>query len=409
MHYSKTLSPRAMALSLAMAMAMPLAAHADDGGFSWRFSGFGTAGVVKTNSSDVLLVNPGQLKGAQKSPSGLVDSRIGGQLDLTFNPKLSATVQAIAMQDAKGRFRPTVEWAFLRYKLSSDLTLRLGRLGWPAYLVSDYRYVGYANPWARAPLEVYTLAPLDNYEGADLVWSHPVGEGYLSIQGLEGHASTPYPSTADKAGRLKVNQLTGLYVTYEIGNLRLRGGASTAKVTLDNIDNLNLLVGGLQMAGFTRVANSVAVNSARTTFTSLGANYDNGKLLLTGEYGKLHSSSIALGSRQGWYGTVGYHFGKWTPYATWAGYGKRDDSANYAVPPFGPLLPLAMGVDSFTFANSQHTASLGLRWDAFNNVAIKLQADHVKPSTQGGTFKNVPLGFNGHAVNIYSAVVDFTF
>lgn len=59
--------------------------------------------------------------------------------------------------------------------------------------------------------------------------------------------------------------------------------------------------------------------------------------------------------------------------------------------------------------NSQHTASLGVRWDVYNNVAIKVQADHVLPSSHGGTFTDVAPGYDGHAVNVYSAVVDFLF
>lgn len=399
---SKKILAAAVVLSLTAACA-----HADDS-FSWHFSGFGTAGVVDTQSSDVLLTNPGQLKGAQKDASALVDSRLGGQLDLTFNSRLSATAQAIAMQDTKGRFRPTVEWAFLRYKFTPGLTMRVGRLGWPAYLVSDYRYVGFANPWVRAPLEVYNLAPLDNYEGADLVWSHAAGAGFLSVQVLGGHASSPMPYTSAETARLKVNQLAGAYVTYEIGDLRLRGGASTGKVSY-RADNIAELTGALQMLGFGHIAGGVMADEARTTFSSLGGNYDNGKWLVTAEYAHLHSASEAIGNKSGWYATVGYHFGKWTPYATWAGYGKRDDRSGYALPPFPPLLPLASAVDGLTAGDSQHTTSVGLRWDVHDGIAIKGQVDHMQPSPVGGTFKSVVPGYDGHAVNGFSAAVDFTF
>lgn len=400
-------SKKTLAAALAATFAIASSAHADDS-FSWRFSGFGTAGYTATNTNDVLLVNPGQVKGAQEGGTGLVDTRVGGQLDLTFTSSLSATAQAIAMQDAKGRFRPTVEWAFLRYKLTSDTTVRVGRLGWPAYLVSDYRYVGYANPWVRAPLEVYNLAAMDNYEGADISWSHNAGAGYLTLQALAGHASSPLPDTTETTARLKVNQLAGAYVTYEIGNLRLRGGASTGKVTYRS-DNLGLLVDSLQMVGFDQYASDINANGARTTFMSLGGNYDDGKLLLTSEYAKLRSVSDALGTASGWYGTAGYHFGKWMPYVTWGGYTKRNNSPNYVFPPYAPLLPLAQGVDGVVDGNSQHTASLGVRWDVYKNVAIKLQADHVLPSSHGGTFADVVPGYDGHAVNVYSAVVDFLF
>lgn len=398
---------KTLAAVLAASLVATSVAHADDN-FSYRLSGFGTVGYTATDSNDVTLANPNQLKGARESGSALVDSRIGGQLDLNFNNALSATVQAIAMQDAKGRFMPQLEWAFLRYKLADSVSLRVGRLGFPAYQVSDYRYVGYANPWVRAPLEVYNLAPLDYFEGADLSWNHDLGEGYVTLKALAGHASTPIADSSSQSGRLKVNQLAGGYVSYEIGNLRLRGGLSTGKVSY-HVSSTTQLFAGLHQAGFDEVVDLFEADNSRTTFSSLGANYDSGNVLLTGEYAKLRSASRLLGHASGWYGTFGYRLGKVMPYVTWAGYSKQNERGGYNIPAMGPLLPLAMGVDSVAAANSQHTTSLGMKIDARNNVAIKAQVDRALPSAKGGTFKGVASGYNGHAVNVYSVVVDFVF
>ncbi|MBP1473634.1 hypothetical protein J7I44_04940 [Frateuria sp. MAH-13] len=392
---------------LATALSAACAAHASDDGFSWRFSGFGTAGYAATNSDDVLFTNPGQLKGARKGGSALVDSRVGGQIDFSFTPKLGATVQAIAMQDARGRFRPQLEWGFVSYKASDNVTVRLGRLGWPAYLVSDYRYVGYANPWLRAPLEVYNLAALDRYEGADLRWSHDLADGVFTLQLLEGHASSPLPESTERNARIKVNQLSGAYATYEIGNLRVRGGLSTGKATYVS-QNTDMLAAGLGMAGYGAVATRLLPQNNRATFLSLGGTYDAHNIMATGEYGKLRSSGL-LGVAQGWYGTLGWRHGDWMPYATWAGYSKQDDSDLYAVPPVGPLLPLSMGVSQLAAGNDQHTASLGVRWDAASKLAIKAQFDHVRPSVAGGTFTKIQPGYNGHPVNVVSVAADFVF
>ncbi|MGN2247690.1 hypothetical protein ACFWZ3_13465 [Frateuria sp. GZRR35] len=392
--------------ALATALSAACAAHASDD-FSWRFSGFGTAGYAVTNSNDVLFTNPGQLKGARKGGSALVDSRLGGQLDFTFTPKLGATVQAIAMQDARGRFRPQLEWGFVSYKASDNVTVRLGRLGWPAYLVSDYRYVGYANPWLRAPLEVYNLAALDRYEGADLRWSHDLAGGVFTLQVLEGHASSPLPESTERNARIKVNQLSGAYATYEIGNLRVRGGLSTGKATYVS-QNTDMLAAGLNMAGYGELAAQLVPQNNRATFLSLGGTYDAHNIMATGEYGKLRSSGL-LGVAQGWYGTLGWRHGDWMPYVTWAGYSKQDDSDRYAVPPVGPLLPLSMGVSQLAAGNNQHAASLGVRWEAASKLAIKAQFDHVRPSAAGGTFSHIQPGYNGHPVNVVSVAADFVF
>jgi hypothetical protein len=396
-----------LAATLALSLAAASAAHAEDG-FNYRFSGFGTVGYAATDTDDVLFTNPGQLKGARQNGSGLVDSRVGGQLDLTFTPALSATVQAIAMQNAEGRFMPQVQWAFLRYKLNDSVAVRLGRLSLPAYLVSDYRYVGYANPWVRAPLEVYNLASLDSYEGADVVWTHGVGGGFLSAQVLAGHVSSPMPYDSEHTSRVKSNQLTGAYLTYEIGSLRVRGGLSTSKVTYLS-EGTNALFDGLRQAGFGQTADAFEPDNARTTFSSVGATYDADSILLTGEYAKLRSGAKMIGRATGWYGTFGYRLGKWMPYVTYAGYDRDDQRASNDVPPYGPLIPLSMGLDQLAAGKSQHTASLGLKVDLRSNVAFKAQVDHVRPSRNGGTFSAVAPGFDGGAVNVYSAVVDFVF
>ncbi|GLQ96377.1 hypothetical protein [Dyella mobilis] len=401
-----SLGRRTALVSALLALAVSQAALADDG-FSYRFSGFGTLGYVQTNTNDLTFLNPGQEKGATKSGSLLVDSRLGAQVDVNFNDQLSATVQGLAQQDAKGQFEPTLEWAFLRYKPLDSVSVRVGRLGWPAYLVSDYRYVGYANPWLRAPLEVYDLAVLDYFDGGDVTWTHALGPGTVSVQVLAGSADTDLPDTSQQTAKLGVHQLYGGYVTYDIGDFHLRGGASTAHIDYTSGSTAPLFA-GLQQAGFGSIADSLEANNKRATFVSLGGTYDAHNILATAEYGALHSSSF-LARNNGWYGTLGYHFGSWTPYVTYGGTNKPSEVNSYGVPAFGPLLPLSQGVDALVSHTYQHTTSLGVRWDVYKNIDIKAQLDHVTPSANGGDFADVSPTYDGHSVNVYSAVVDFVF
>jgi hypothetical protein len=199
--------------ALALALSAAFSAHANDSDFSCRFSGFGTAGYGQTNSNDMLFINPGQLKGGDNSGSDRLDSRIAGQLDLTVSNKLRATVQALAMHHAKAKFSPQPEWAFLRHKLSDDTSVRSTQRGSPAYLVSEFDYVGYANPGVGTPIDAYNLAPPDKFQRTDLTWSHSMGNGYLNLQGLAGHASRSLPDDGTVTAQAKDHQFAGAYAT----------------------------------------------------------------------------------------------------------------------------------------------------------------------------------------------------
>ena len=73
-------------------------------------------------------------------------------------------------------------------------------------------------------------------------------------------------------------------------------------------------------------------------------------------------------------------------------------------------LPLRAVVDAVTAAQStpQKTIGVGVRWDAWRNVAIKAQYDSIK-TTGAGQFYNVQPGFNNERVGVYSVAVDFVF
>src|SRR5690606_10989859 len=52
--------------------------------------------------------------------------------------------------------------------ITPELSFRAGRMVLPIFLVSEYRKVGYANPWIRPPQEVYRIVPVTSSDGFDL-------------------------------------------------------------------------------------------------------------------------------------------------------------------------------------------------------------------------------------------------
>lgn len=84
----------------------------------FKFSGFGTLGVVGSDNDRVDFVNnAAQPNGAghTRDWSASVDSRIGVQLTYLPSDKFSAVLQVTAEQEYDNTWDPDVEWAFLQY------------------------------------------------------------------------------------------------------------------------------------------------------------------------------------------------------------------------------------------------------------------------------------------------------
>src|SRR5476649_388311 len=160
---------------------------ADDSAFSMlSFNGFGTIGVVHSSEDQAYFTSSTYKPtgaGYSHAWSPDVDSRIGAQVAADFTPELSAVVQVIAEQGYDNTYRPNVEWANIKYQLTPDFGVRLGRIELPTFLVSDVRKVGYANPWVRPPIEVYGVAPLTNNDGADFSYRMHFGNVTDTLRG----------------------------------------------------------------------------------------------------------------------------------------------------------------------------------------------------------------------------------
>ena len=136
----------------------------------FTLSGFGTLGVVHSSEDNADFLSgvfAQEGAGFSRSLSPEVDSRIGAQLIGNFTSRLTGTVQLIAEQDYEGGYEPQVEWANLKYQVTPQFSVRVGRTALASFLVSDYRKVGYAHPWVRPPSEVYGLVPVASADGVD--------------------------------------------------------------------------------------------------------------------------------------------------------------------------------------------------------------------------------------------------
>lgn len=383
---------------------------------SISFNGFGTLGTVYSDEDQATFVSSVFVpKGAgyKSEWSAEVDSRLGLQLTANLTPRLSSVLQVIVEQDYNGNYTPDIEWANVKFEVSSDLSLRAGRILLPTFMNSEYRKVGYAIPWIRPPQEVYRTVPVSNVDGIDAAYRFRFDDFTNTLRATYGQADKTFPfadgtggwSTGDAQAR------EGL----TISNTLERGGASIFAAYNQfrlTIDELNPLFDIYRMFGPEGIAlaNRYDLDDKRFEMLTLGASYDAGDWFLMGEWTQMESQSLFADNRS-WYVTSGYRFGTITPYLTYAQQRTRNISSNP-----GLSQPYSEELDAFLQSilksqPRQESLSLGVRWDFTRSMALKAQYDHMNlDSGSSGFLVNTQPEFEpGGTVNLFSLALDFVF
>lgn len=156
--------PAALVVALG---ADPGAARADT---QWTFGGFGTLSAVHSTETQADYTASQIARGSagySRDWAFDVDSRLGAQLGAQFDKHWSAVAQVIEERAADAAYRPRVEWAYVKYQVTPELSVRAGRIALPLFLAADYRKASYALPWVRTPVELYILMPISNSDGVD--------------------------------------------------------------------------------------------------------------------------------------------------------------------------------------------------------------------------------------------------
>jgi hypothetical protein len=411
---------------IATLLTLPLAlasAYAQESGMpAVTVSGFGTLALTQTNSDGAQFVRPNQSAGATKTARTGVDSNFGVQANSTLNSWLSATVQGLVRKDGEDDFGGELAWAFLKGKVNDNLSVRVGRMGLPVFLISDYRNVGYANTMLRPPAEVYAQVPLNSIDGIDATWQQSFGDTSLSAQLAFGRTHNPI-ATSTATVHVDGTSLVALNLVAEHGPVTLRFGRADGKLTVNDSASLNSLLGGLRataagykFATLSTLADDLALDKKKASFTSVGMTTDWKDIVLQAEYAKRKTDSY-VNDTNSWYVMGGYRIGKFLPYYNHAEAKSAGHVAN-TVPAACPagypaactptLMALSAGVNVLSAPANQSTDTLGVRWDLYRNMALKVQVDRVRPKDGAGLLVQPKPGFTG-PITVGAVALDFVF
>ncbi len=389
---------------------------------TFKFSGFGTlAGTTSSEKNADFTANYAQPNGPgfTRSTDFGVDSRLGVQVDLKFGESFSAVVQAISEHRYDITYTPYLNMAHLKFKAAPGLSFRVGRMPFSAYLISDYKKVGYAMPWVRPPVEVYQFNPLTYVDGADLVWQASAGEVAFSGQVIGGSTDANLAATTGTS-KFKGKSLGAASLSATVGSATFRAFYLQMKSTVDNTyldgptgpyallraplipypPNPSVLVPNPYYDP--AQADQFQIKGDKTTYLSVGFNYDPGDWFVMAEGARNAGDENQLLHATGFYITGGYRFGAWTPYLTFAS--KKTDSATTNPNPVVEAL-LASG------QQAQSSTSAGVRWDFMKNLALKAQFDQVKNASgsPGALINEQPAFKRGESYNLVTLALDFVF
>ncbi len=402
----------AAVLALPLALSSAFAQEAE--GPTVKIRGFGTGALTFTDTKDAEFARPNQAAGAKKSPRTGVDSNLGLQADIGINNWLSFTGQGLVRHDADDQYGAELAWAFAKAKINDQLSVRVGRIGLPAFMISDYRNVGYANTFLRPPVEMYSQVPFNSLDGIDATWQQSFGDTTVTGQLAYGRTS------ADVAVGLRVKgkEMSAFNLVAEHGPFTARIGRVDARITITGSSSLNALIGGLRGAStalrqpqLAVMADELDATDKKASFTSVGLGMDWNNIVAQSEFAKRKTDSY-VNDTTSWYLMGGYRFGKVLPYVIHGKLAIDGHPANVipaGIPALAALRAGASGLPYYGIGQGeQSTTSVGVRWDFHSSMALKAQIDRVQPKVGNGLLINAKPGFHDD-VTVGAVALDFVF
>ncbi|QFU21311.1 hypothetical protein FM038_003550 [Shewanella eurypsychrophilus] len=400
--------------------------HHEQSEFNLNFSGFGTLGVVRSFSDELLFHRELSMNASDSEYSFKPDSLLGLQVNADFSESLDGIAQVVLKDRTSDLILDSLELMFLRYRPNRDWSIRLGRTSTDLYMLSEYRNVSYAYLWSRPIPEFYTLtSTVSKIDGIDISYTHELGGGSWETKLAYG---ITHSLLAVQTGRFDVDlknvvALTSIY-TWEDWIFRL----AAASVEVDELDFMtNDLVTGLNLVPATLwpearvLAQELDGPGQKLQYYALGLQYDHMNWIIQSELGYIDSDWGMLQSFYNGYLSVGYRVDEMTFYSVLAYIDNSEEPAHYVSPQLPKGLPIEVAgqinalyegaVEAFSAGQvEQTTFSLGLRWDLYPNTCVKFQWDHswVDPSATAMWTQTLEL-FEDAEVDLLSLNFSFIF
>jgi len=334
------------AVACALVLLLPFCLQAAD----LKFSAFGTLGYAISDQEFPYLRyidDGGTLK---------ADSLVGVQAEAQFNSQWSATVQLVASapRTRDDGYEAKIRWAFLSFRPTNDWLLRAGRLRPPVFINTQNAEVGVTYDQARLPVEVYSLSPVYDIDGAAVNKTWLLDDSEINLEAYWGKTDVKYRLPFQREGPQvyfpETVTFQGLVLSRTAGPLFLRGGVHQADFKAKSDAPFLLFetytpvpVPAPPPIGGTLYVPVNPLDRFSIQALTLGADWRSGDWRVTAEYGQRISNDTKLvANSKSAYVTVSRGVGKWTPYATYARMLPSSEARTFYNDVNGTPVPLAV-------------------------------------------------------------------
>ena len=290
----------------------------------FAITGYGTFGYARSDEDFRYL------RYIDRDGTFKADSLLGLQLEARFDPKWSATVQAVASapRTRDSGYEAAIRWAFVGFRPENDWLLRFGRLRPPVLINTQNAEVGVTYDQARLPAEVYTLSPVYDVDGAAFTKTWTTGGAEIALDGYWGTTKInyrlPFQRFVDQQYFPEKIDLAGLVLSRSSETLLLRAGIHRATLKARGDVPFSQAIEPVSIPAPPPFGGDLYVRSGladkiHVTVLTFGADWRLQDWRITGEYGQRIVNDVNYGvdSRSA-YLTAARSVGKWTPYVTYA-------------------------------------------------------------------------------------------
>ncbi|MBF0158070.1 MAG: hypothetical protein HQL58_00950 [Magnetococcales bacterium] len=412
--------------------------HADESG-RWHITGYGTLGVnqddhhprtsfirdISQRPQDSFTTSSWLTDDAWRR-----DTRLGLQVGYQFTPTLSAVSQLVLRDQVSPRLTHFIDWGYVALTPIPDVDVRLGRVGFDVFLMSEQRNLGYSYPWVRPPVEFYGWVPLYSIDGADLGYTLRDQETRWRFKIQGGRSPGLGVPIDDDIFYVASNKIMTATLTRESGPWLFKAGYShvTFSKEADPLARMGLFAGLDEVARLgidpisrdaDQLRRQMTWKNARMNYFTIGSTYDDNDWLAQAELGVVASSiDMAMNNTMAYLG-LARRLGNWTPYAMVSAI--RPNTTRYSsIRPWGDGLPqelqgtlngLQTGAQAAVNSTRIHqeTLTLGLRWDFSSRAAIKWQLDTTQVHPHGYLLRPSNDVAQATTVHLFSVNLDFMF